>query len=151
MDSAWIAVVGTTVGATLGYGSAWLTDAQRWQREAKRDMRNQRLAACMRLLDACRELRYVARGRFEPTDGSASPAQIDEWRTQASVAEYEIQVLCRTETVTRAKTLLRSTLDYLGLRRDDPNVEDWETFRHAARLAASDFVTHLRFEFGAAD
>ena len=157
MDQPWSTVLGVFLGLGATLAAQWFKsfdDERRAQRAFLREERNrlvhERKAACIRLMSVSRELRYVARRKYEgkpvPDDES-----IDDLRTRLSGAYYEVSVLAPEAAGALAEDLRRSVFNYWNGARDDPDDQRFEQLRHAARVAHDRFEAQVREELTIAE
>jgi hypothetical protein len=142
MDAIW-GLTGVVVGGLLAVGGKILLQAE----ESFAAIRNERKCAYLALLTAARQLRY-----FAHSVDSLSHEDLDNLRTQLSIANYEIELLATPTIAAAADKLRRRTLDYLKLAKESKQPEsedssqDYEARRQAARDASEAFIKMTRID-----
>jgi hypothetical protein len=117
LNNAWVAVVATLSGTLLGGGLGYFNGRATEARHAAHELVNERKLAYIQLLDACRKLRYGARRLHEKLP-SPSRDEFDSWRTQASDAAYEIEILSSKATGRVANKSLKESPSYSRRRSE---------------------------------
>jgi hypothetical protein len=150
LDPAIWGLIGTVVGALIGYlgNRAGRSDemkerAQRERRESGIRARDEHKQVYIRLLAAARQLRYRARrGSIIDDD------EIRDLKSDLSNAHYEIELICPPGVVAQADVLVRKVLDYVSQARKDVSLTDnrvpdsptLQAMRKETRAAVDEFI-----------
>lgn len=138
-DVGW-ALAGTIVGFLGGFVSNYLVQERRYRLEERSRQDEAVRAACVSLMTAVRELRYLTR-RQEAGETIEKPLS-DEIRTRVSTAYYELEILAPERIRRSARALRLAAFAYWnGPREGD---KTWDSLRTVARRAHDAFVETVR-------
>jgi len=154
MDSAWIAVIGTVLGAGVGASVTWLVNRAQWKREQSVRWQSDRRAAYSRFLaasdayeravfDLQQDERLMADPESAPKDALAGPYR------EFQAAMTEVTLMGSTKVCVSAQRLAATLVPaFTELQRDhDRGPYGWSSVDFASDLPGGETITEMRLDF----
>jgi hypothetical protein len=135
VDPEVASLAGVAVGGCLGFLGNLIIHRQSSEAAA----REERKRACLALLGAAREIRYMSR-----EGAAADPTAAETALVELATASYEIELIGNDALSEKATTLLRRVRDYWKAASSTPAANDTEQKKLDARRAVDDFIAIAR-------